>query len=165
MSVNTVLHTSNGPVLQDGEIIKYKTSARRQALAVALQAKLAPLKININASEGQVYVTSQRLIYLTAGNASRGDIETFCINFDQLQKLKFTHALKSALFGANYWEFMFFSPPDGICDGFPKNEYFKGLITFKDGGMYDFAGAINDAINDAINNPHIDDELPRYSDL
>lgn len=57
------------------------------------------------------------------------------------------------------------APPDGICDGFPKNEYFKGLITFKDGGMYDFASAINDAINDAINNPHIDDELPRYSDL
>ncbi|PVH15439.1 uncharacterized protein CXQ87_003279 [Candidozyma duobushaemuli] len=157
MSVNTIQHTTNGPVLQDGEIIKYKTTARRQALAVASQAKSAPLKININASEGQVYVTNQRLIYLTAGNASRGDIETFCINFNQLPKLKFTHALKSALFGANYWEFMFFSPQ--------MVYYFKGSITFKDGGMYDFASAINDAINDAINNPHIDDELPRYSDL
>lgn len=165
MSVNTVKHTPGGPILQPGEIIKYSTSARRQQLAIKLQAKDAPLKININASEGPVYVTNQRLIYITALDASRGDIESFTIQFNQLPRLRFTHALKPALFGANYWEFMFFSPPEGICDGFPKNEYFQGLITFKDGGMFDFGGALNEAINDAVNNPHIDDELPRYSEL
>ncbi|KAF3991060.1 hypothetical protein FT663_01818 [Candidozyma haemuli var. vulneris] len=165
MSVNKVQYNGDTPALQPGEIIRFNTRSTRQPLAINSQSKNVPLKIHINASEGKVFVTNQRLVYLTSTNTSRGDIESFCINFNQLPKLKFTHALKSALFGANYWEFMFYSPSEGICDGFPREEYFQGSITFKDGGMFDFGAAINEAINDVVNNPHIDDELPRYSEL
>lgn len=165
MSVNKVQRNGQEPLLQMGEVMKFKTKTSRQPLSIKLQSKNAPLNIQINSSEGNLYLTNQRLIYITSVNASRGDIESFSVSFNQLAKLRFTHALKPAMFGANYWEFMFFSPPEGICDGFPKNEYFQGQITFKDGGLYDFGAILNNVINDAVNNSHIDDELPRYSEL
>lgn len=165
MSVNIVQVENGRPRLEHGEIIKYKSHSSRQQLTIRLKSKDASIKINIEVLEGHVYVTNQRLLYVTASDASRGDIESFSIVLKQLPLLNFSHSLKSGWFGANYWEFMILSPEEGICDGFPKEQYYIGLITFKDGGMYDFGGILNVALNDAVNNPQVDDELPRYSEL
>lgn len=167
MSVNKVpLVKTTDPtqlsfLLAPGESLRYRTQTPRQSLAILLQDTASPLKVNIKATDGHLYVTNQRLIYTTA---SQGDLESFVIEFAQLPALQFSHALKSPWFGANYWQFLFLSPQQPICDGFPRGEWFKGDITFKDGGLFDFVNVINDVINDVVNNSHIDEELPRYSE-
>lgn len=162
MSVNTIKLTDGAVpfALNPGETLEYRTQTPRQSLSIQLKDASGPIKVNISAADGHLYVTNRRVVYTTA---SQGDLESFSIEFPHLPALHFSHELKSPWFGANYWQFLFFSPREPVCDGFPREEWFKGDITFKDGGLFDFVNVVNRVINDAVNNVHIDDELPRYS--
>lgn len=166
MSVNKViLHkTANERelpfLLQNGEILHYKSATSRQTFNVQLHNSTNLIKVNISASDGHIFVTNRRFVYVTA---LQGDLDSFVLEFEKVTDLQFSHALKSPWFGANYWEFMFMSPSELICDGFPKNDWFKGQITFKEGGLFDFVAVINRVLNDAVNNQDIDDELPSYT--
>lgn len=146
-------------VLEAGEILQYKSQSPRQSLSVQLHKSSNDIQVNISAKDGHIFLTNKRLVYVTA---SQGDLDSFVIEFCHLSLLQFSHSLKSPWFGANYWEFMFYSQ-GAICDGFPKNDWFKGDITFKEGGLFDFIEVVNRVINDAVNNPHVDDELPQYA--
>lgn len=158
MSINT-LQLVEGLVpflLEQGEILRYSSPTKRQTFAVAAKSG----KLSVKAKDGTVYVTNKRFVFSTA---SQGDIDTFHINWSDAPQLQFSHAIKSPWFGANYWEFLFYSPSTRLCDGLPSNEYFQGQIYFMDGGLYDFVAHCNEAINDAVNNSHIDSELPQYT--
>lgn len=166
MSVNKVpLHKTKEPrelpfLLFPGEILHYKSSSSRQSFTVQLHRASSNIKVNISATDGHIYVTNLRLVYVTA---SQGDFESFLLDFAKLGPLEFSHALKSPWFGANYWEFLFLSPNEPICDGFPRNDWFKGQVTFKDGGLFEFVAVLDRVINDAVNNQDIDEELPSYA--
>lgn len=147
--------------LLEGEIIRFQSSTVRQSLTIELQSPKSDISVHIKVGDGSVFLTNQRIIFMTA---SQGDVSSFVLNSSQLRALRFDHSLESPWFGPNYWRFRFFSPPDGSCSGFPKNEYFTGKIVFKDGGIFDFVTIVDDVINDAFNNNHIDEELPRYTE-
>lgn len=142
------------------ELLRYYTPSTRQSLSITLKDN-SP-QINIHASDGHIYLTNQRFVYITA---SQGDINTFLIDIKLSSVLQFTHEIKSPWFGANYWQFMFFSAPQPaiVSDGFPKNHYFEGKIQFNDGGLFDFIAVFDKIINDSVINRHIDEELPRYT--
>lgn len=166
MSINKIALHKNYSVrelpfdLLPGEVLQYKTPSSRQSFSVQLHNSTSPIKVKIKASDGHIVVTNKRLVYVTA---SQGDLDSFVFEFDTVAALQFSHALKSPWFGANYWEFLFASPGGPICDGFPKDDWFKGQIVFKDGGLFEFVAVIDRALNDAVNNQDIDDELPSYS--
>lgn len=163
MSVNTLPPQEGlSPfALLEGEIIRYQTSTVRQSLSLELQSPKSDITVHIKVSDGSVYLTNQRIIFVTA---SQGDVSSFVIESSRLRALRFDHSLESPWFGPNYWRFRFYSPPDGSCNGFPKGEYFNGKIVFKDGGIFDFTAIVDDIINDSFNNSHIDEELPRYTE-
>lgn len=172
MSVNNVVLVDNYAkildnsqeipfLLEDTEVVKFSTPTSRQSLSISLRDTVSR-KINITVNDGYIYLTNQRLIYITA---FQGDVNSFLIDMKRVQDLYFSHALKSPWYGLNYWEFMFFnaSRPDVVIDGLPKNEWFKGKMVFKDGGIFTFVEIINQVLNDATNNAEIDEELPRYT--
>lgn len=161
MSVNTVArHEGLTPFcLQQGEIIRFQSLTTRQPLAITLQDPKS-INVHINVNNGSIYVTNRRFLYITD---SLGDVSSFVIEFSQAQALRFSHLLESPWFGPNYWKFRFFSPSSGICNGFPKEEWFDGKVIFKDGGVTDFISIVDTVLNDSVNNSHIDEELPRYS--
>lgn len=160
MSINA-LAIVPGPVpflLEAGEVLRYSSPSKRQSLS--LRSHDSPASLNLSAKDGSVFLTNKRFVFCTA---SQGDLESFTISFDHLADLGFSHALKSPWFGANYWEFLLYSPPSGVCDGLPPKSYYKGQVYFLDGGLFDFVAQCNEVINDAVNNTHIDEELPRYT--
>lgn len=116
----------------------------------------------MRAADGRIYLTNRKLAFITG---DKGDFNTFVIEFAHLRSIQFSHKLKCPWFGPNYWEFIFFSPSEPICDGLPKDEYFQGQIVFNDGGLHHFVEVLNAVINDAVNNPQVDDELPQYSEM
>lgn len=141
------------------ERLHFQTQSARQSFSVALKDPSAPRRVHIAVDAGHVFVTSLRFVYV----AERGDVESFSFAWAAVPAIQFSHALKSPWFGPNYWLFLFYSPGDSTCDGFPKNEWFSGKITFSEGGLFDFVPVVDRAINDAVNNAGIDEELPRYS--
>lgn len=143
--------------LYQGESLKYSTQSPRQALRIESQSKNSTLHLNLSADDGHIFVTSRRLVYVTV---SKGDINSFLLEFHQASLLQFSHRLVSPWFGANYWEFLFHGS-SAVEGGFP-NEWFKGTIKFNDGGLFDFILVINALFNDVVNNADIDEELPRY---
>lgn len=142
------------------ERVCYSSPTGRQSLKVALY-QLPQHRIAIDAEDGFVYLTTKRLVYVTA---TKGDVDSFLIDIMLAPILRFSHSIKSPWFGPNYWEFMFFSDAGvGIAsDGLPKNEYFKGTIHFNNGGLFDFIAPLNRVITDASSNLEIDEQLPRY---
>lgn len=142
------------------ERICYVSPTGRQSSKVALH-QLHQHRIAIDAEDGFVYLTTKRLVYVTA---TKGDIDSFLIDFMLAPILRFSHSIKAPWFGPNYWEFMFFSDAGvGIAsDGLPKNEYFKGSIHFNEGGLFDFIMPFNRVVTDASSNTEIDEQLPRY---
>lgn len=161
MSVNSISIVSGTPpfALHDGEAVRYSSPTARQLLLIELRD--ASHAIHISANDGSVFLTNRRLVYVTA---SQGDISTFLVDLGSAPALHFSHEVKLPWFGANYWEFLFCSlAPPPVCDGFPRDQWFRGSLKFSDGGMFDFVRLFNSAINDAVNNGHIDEELPRYS--
>ncbi|RCK55295.1 hypothetical protein Cantr_03815 [Candida viswanathii] len=142
------------------ETLKYKTRTARQSLQIKHQNNSN--HINITATDGYVYLTSKRLVFITA---TQGDIQSFVVDLNLAPILQLSHKIQAPWFGPNYWEFMFYSAlqPSIASDGFPKNQYYKGEIKFNDGGLFQFVEAINNVINDAVNNREIDDSLPQYS--
>lgn len=167
MSVNTLQYDATVAakeipfILEQGETLRFSTPTARQSF-ILLPVNSGNARRNIGAADGRIYVTNKKLAFITG---DKGDFNTFVIDFVHIPRIQFSHELKSPWFGPNYWEFMFFSPSDPICDGLPKNECFKGKIVFNDGGLHPFVEVLNAVINDAVNNPHVDDELPRYSEL
>lgn len=163
MSVNTIPSTGGVSSLDllPGETIRYKTSSFRQSLLLSLNDPRTNIKVNINVSDGSIYLTNRRFVFVTA---FQGDVSSFVIDYYRLPALNFSHSLESPWFGPNYWKFRFYSPPDGSCNGFPKGEVFDGKIVFLDGGVFDFVKCIDEVINDSLNNGHTDEELPRYSE-
>lgn len=150
-------------VSSDGlEELKFKTRSARQSLSISTQKDVKEGRININASDGYVYLTTKRLVFITA---TQGDLESFVIDLNLAPILQLTHKLQAPWFGANYWQFLFSSAPSPsiASDGFPKNEYFKGELRFLDGGLFEFVDVLNKVLNDVVNNREIDDELPSYS--
>lgn len=177
MSINNVVLNDNYSELlgsvslpfllnPDGmETLLYYSQTPRQSLTVVLKGgndgESRP--INIQASDGYVYLTNKRMVFITA---SLGDINTFCVDLMLSPMLQFSHEIKSPWFGANYWQFLFYSceQPAIASDGFPKSQYYEGKIYFNDGGLFNFIEKFNFAINDAVNNSHIQDELPIYTE-
>lgn len=144
-------------ISSDGlERLVFSSATSRQSLSINSD------KLHILAKDGHIYLTTKRFIYITA---SQGDIETFLIDLNLAPVLQFSHELKSPWFGANYWQFMFFSAsePSIASDGFPKQEYFKGQVMFNEGGIFEFIECMNRALNDVVNNKEVDEELPQYS--
>lgn len=168
MSVNTL--TCNASLrgkgipfdLEIGEKLRFSTPSARQSFNLLLSNSGSVARGNISAADGRIYVTNKKLAFVTG---EKGDFNTFVIEFVHLARIQFSHELRSPWFGPNYWEFMFFSPSDPICDGLPKNECFKGKVVFSDGGIHPFVEVLNAVVNDAVNNPQVDDELPQYSEL
>ncbi|KAK6458082.1 uncharacterized protein RJT20DRAFT_28818 [Scheffersomyces xylosifermentans] len=174
MSINNVILKPNYSSLlgkselpfeisKDGlEVLKYYTPTPRQTLSITSHNS-KDSKIHIKASDGYIYVTTKRLVYITA---SQGDINTFSVDVNLAPVLQFSHEIKLKWVGANYWEFIFFSPGslEIASDGFPKDQYFKGQIQFNDGGIFTFLEHFNNVLNDAVNNSHIDEQLPQYSE-
>ncbi|SGZ57870.1 CIC11C00000000906 [Sungouiella intermedia] len=164
MSINKVsVHkTSNSRELPfdlfQGEILQFRSQTSRQSISVQLHKSTSAIKVNISAGDGHIFVSNKRFVYITE---SQGDFDSFALDFDTVGALQFSHALKSPWFGANYWEFMFISGEGS--DGFPKNDWFKGQVVFKDGGLFEFIAVVDRAINDAVNNGDIDEELPSYT--
>lgn len=150
-------------VSSDGlEVLKYKSPTSRQNLSISLTNNNSSSRLKIKAQDGYLYLTTKRLIFITA---QLGDVESFVLDLTLAPVLQLSHKLKAPWLGVNYWEFMFYSAkePSIVSDGFPKNEYFKGEIYFQDGGLYDFVEKLNFVLNDVVNNREIDDELPAYS--
>ncbi|WPK26994.1 hypothetical protein PUMCH_004365 [Australozyma saopauloensis] len=163
MSVNALPpHQGISPFeLAPGEIIRYLSASTRQSLAINLRNPLNDINVRIKVGDGSLYVTNRRFVFVTA---SQGDVSSFVVDFSRARSLRFSHSLESPWFGPNYWQFRFFSPPDGSCSGFPKGEWFDGKAVFKDGGVVEFVSVVDDVLNDAVNNSQIDEELPRYSE-
>ncbi|KAG7195453.1 uncharacterized protein KQ657_003215 [Scheffersomyces spartinae] len=143
--------------LATGETVKFFSRTDRQNLGIKL-TKQSSRDISITASDGYIYLTNLRLIYITR---SKGDIDTFLMDLAVASQLQFSHELVSPWFGANYWKFLFYSA-QGISGGFLPNSWYEGNIKFNDGGVFDFVLIFNTVINDAINNQHVDEELPQY---
>lgn len=166
MSINKLELINNGSLsslskppfcfLSD-ESLKYQSSSTRQSLNIRLKENNVKRKIEINASNGKIYLTNKRLIFVTD---SQGDFTSFVIDLAYASAIQFSHELRSPWFGPNYWQFLFFSEPTAkiLTDGFSPGEWFVGEIRFKDGGIFDFVRTFNDVIL----NSSIDDELPRY---
>lgn len=162
MSINATTLLANGSTvpfpLSVNESLTYSTPTSRQSLNITLTDGG---KVHITAKDGHIYLTNKRLVYVTG---SQGDIETFAVDLFFAPVIQFSHKLKSPWFGANYWEFLFYSSTvANACDGFPPNTWFKGLIQFNDGGVFDFVDIFGKVLNDVVNNKDIDDELPQYS--
>lgn len=151
-------------ISSDGlETLKYKSRTPRQSLLIRLNTSLSSTSnVNISATDGYLYLTSKRLVFITA---TQGDIQSFVIDLNLSPILQLSHKIQAPWFGANYWEFMFYSAlqPSIASDGFPKNQYYTGEIKFNDGGLFQFVEIINNVINDVINNREIDESLPKYS--
>lgn len=184
MSVNNVVLKSNYADLlgkhqevpfelaSDGfEVLTFSSPTSRQSLSIVLNSNnnssstsRNDVQIHITANDGYVYLTTKRFVFITA---SLGDINTFLIDVNLAPVIQLSHQLKSPWFGANYWEFIFFSPAnlEIAANGFPKNQYFKGQLKFNDGGLFGFIEKFNVVLNDAVNNSHIDDQLPLYSEI
>lgn len=171
MSINTVILKPNFTELlgvgvpfdlELNETVLYKSRTSRQVLNIKPTQAVSKHTVNISAKDGYLYLTNCRFIFITA---SQGDIDTFLIHLKLTPYLQFSHELKSPWFGANYWQFLFFSvkQPSIASDGFPKEEYFQGTIQFNDGGLFDFIKMFDNTLNNVINNSEIDDQLPRYS--
>lgn len=164
MSINKVdLHKTSSPRelpfnLFHGEILQFRSTTSRQSYSVQLHNSASAIKVNISAVDGHVFVTNKRFVYVTE---NQGDFDSFVMDFATVGPLQFSHSLKSPWFGANYWEFMFLS--GDASDGFPNNEWFKGQVVFKDGGLFEFVAVMDRVLNDAVNNTDIDEELPRYT--
>lgn len=148
--------------LEPLEKILYRSKTPRQILSIKPTEVNSSQKINISAKDGYLYLTDKRFVFITA---SQGDIDTFLIQLQFTPNLQFSHELKSPWFGANYWQFLFFSAkePSVASDGLPKETYYKGTIQFNDGGLFDFIKVFDNALNNVINNSHIDEQLPQYS--
>lgn len=170
MSINTIQLKVNQSLLVSGSIpfdlsldesIRYKTPTARQSLSITL-SNTSDTNINIDAKDGYIYLTNKRFVFVTA---SQGDIESFSIDLFFAPSIQFSHSLKLPWFGANYWEFLFFSSSKSgkECDGFLANQWYKGQIKFNDGGLFDFIEIFNAVLNDSVNNKDIDEELPQYS--
>ncbi|KAL6452461.1 hypothetical protein SBY92_001719 [Candida maltosa Xu316] len=154
-------------ISNDGlETLKYKSRTSRQSLSIKSHTSTQQQshQINIAAQDGYLYITTKRLVFITA---TQGDIQSFVIDWNLAPVLQLSHKLQAPWFGANYWEFIFYSAsqPSIASDGFPKNEYFKGDIKFHDGGLFEFIEIINHVLNDAVNNREIDEALPQYSEI
>ncbi|KAI5951356.1 hypothetical protein KGF54_004430 [Candida jiufengensis] len=151
-------------ISSDGiEHLKYKSKTSRQNLTiVSNNPQPDQPKLKITAQDGYIYLTTKRLIYITL---TQGDIESFVIDLTLASVLKLNHKLISPWFGANYWQFLFFSAkqPSFVSDGFPPEQYYKGEIKFLDGGLFEFIEQLNAVLNDVVNNRDIDDHLPAYS--
>ncbi|RLV95747.1 hypothetical protein JA1_000696 [Spathaspora sp. JA1] len=173
MSINNVVLKHNYTLLSgntapfelsgDGlEILKYHTSTPRQTLSI-IQEEQSHHPLRITAKDGHVYLTNKRLVYITS---TQGDLETFSIDLNLAPVLQLSHKLQAPWFGANYWEFKFFSAaePGFASDGFPKNQYYRGEIRFHDGGLFTFVEMLNKIIHDCVNNKDIDEQLPQYSE-
>lgn len=166
MSINKVVLRKNVSAREipfdmlPGETLQYRTASSRQSFSVQLHNSTSAIKVNVKASDGHIVVTNQRLVYVTE---AQGDLDSFVFEFATVAQLQFSHTLKSPWFGANYWEFLFASPGSPVCDGFPKDDWFKGQIVFKDGGLFEFVAVLDRVLNDVVNNKDIDDELPSYS--
>lgn len=143
--------------LHQGEQLKYSTKSPRQALHIESQSKNSTVHLDLSAADGLIFVTNRRLVYVTV---SKGDINSFLLEFHLASLFQFSHRLVSPWFGANYWEFLFHGS-SAVEGGFP-NEWFKGSIQFNDGGLFEFILVMNALLNDAVNNADIDEELPRY---
>lgn len=166
MSINNVILKPNYPELLGSPTIPFETSTDGLEKLVfysksARQSLNIKGKVNISANDGYIYLTNKRFVYITN---HQGDIESFLIDLMMALPLHLSHQIKAPWFGANYWEFMFYSTqnPKFASDGFPKNEHFTGTVSFSDGGLFEFVDKLNHSLNDAVNNSHIDSELPRY---
>ncbi|KAG7665532.1 uncharacterized protein J8A68_000934 [[Candida] subhashii] len=140
------------------ETLQYRTKTSRQSLYINGNGS----SINVSAKDGYIYLTTKRMVFITA---TQGDIDTFSIDLNLAPILQLSHKIQAPWFGANYWEFMFYSAsePSIASDGFPKNQYFKGEIRFQEGGLFEFIEVLNKVLNDSVNNREIDEELPQYA--
>ena len=143
--------------LSSGETVKFFSRTDRQTLVIKL-GKQCTRDITITASDGYIYLTNLRFIYITR---SKGDIDTFLVDLAVASQLQFSHELVSPWFGANYWKFLFYSAQQS-SDGLVPNSWFEGQIKFNDGGVFDFVLIFNTVINDAVNNQQLDEDLPQY---
>ncbi|KHC72135.1 hypothetical protein MGI_01614 [Candida albicans P75016] len=160
-------------VSSDGlEVLKYKSKTSRQSLEITSSSSSSTSttdpnpnerKVSILAQDGFIYLTTKRLVFITA---TQGDIQSFVIDLNLAPLLQLSHKVQAPWIGSNYWEFMFrSSSQDGIAtDGLPKNQYFVGKLRFHDGGLFEFCEILNKTLNDAVNNRDIDDTLPSYNE-
>ena len=163
MSINNVVFTEGAGFpfqLAQDEKVLYKSPTTRQPLAI--KSKAAFGKTNIQCDDGRVYVTNKRFVYVTD---AQGDINAFSIDLNLAGLLQFSHEIKLPWFGANYWQFLFFSAkePAIASDGFAKEMWYEGTLQFNNGGLFEFIEVLNKVITDIHQNRDIDDELPRYS--
>ncbi|KGU29567.1 hypothetical protein MG7_01632 [Candida albicans P34048] len=165
-------------VSSDGlEVLKYKSKTSRQSLEITSSSSSSSSsststtdpnpnerKVSIQAQDGFIYLTTKRLVFITA---TQGDIQSFVIDLNLAPLLQLSHKVQAPWIGSNYWEFMFrSSSQDGIAtDGLPKNQYFVGKLRFHDGGLFEFCEILNKTLNDAVNNRDIDDTLPSYNEV
>lgn len=164
-------------VSSDGlEVLKYKSKTSRQSLKITSSSSSSSSststtdpnpnerKVSILAQDGFIYLTTKRLVFITA---TQGDIQSFVIDLNLAPLLQLSHKVQAPWIGSNYWEFMFrSSSQDGIAtDGLPKNQYFVGKLRFHDGGLFEFCEILNKTLNDAVNNRDIDDTLPSYNEV
>ncbi|KHC82285.1 hypothetical protein MGS_01615 [Candida albicans P78042] len=165
-------------VSSDGlEVLKYKSKTSRQSLEITSSSSSSSSsststtdpnpnerKVSIQAQDGFIYLTTKRLVFITA---TQGDIQSFVIDLNLAPLLQLSHKVQAPWIGSNYWEFMFrSSSQDGIAtDGLPKNQYFVGKLRFHDGGLFEFCEILNKTLNDAVNNREIDDTLPSYNEV
>lgn len=155
------------------EVLKYKSKTSRQSLEITSSSSSSTSttdpnpnerKVSILAQDGFIYLTTKRLVFITA---TQGDIQSFVIDLNLAPLLQLSHKVQAPWIGSNYWEFMFrSSSQDGIAtDGLPKNQYFVGKLRFHDGGLFEFCEILNKTLNDAVNNRDIDDTLPSYNEV
>lgn len=146
--------------LEPGEHIKFATKTARQTLVLTLKSGQKSPGINISAKDGYLYLTNQRLVYVTS---SQGDINDFSITIKSLPNLQFSHSIKSPWFGANYWLFLYHSA--GLNGAIAGAEWVEGSVKFLDGGLFEFVNLFDTVVNNEVINHDIDEELPRYSEV
>lgn len=144
--------------LNPGEQLKYATKSARQTLV--LKSSQNSPGLNISAKDGYLFLTSQRLVFVTS---SQGDINDFSITIKSLPNLQFSHSIKSPWFGANYWLFLYHST--GLHGAITGAEWVEGSIKFLDGGLFEFVNVFDTVVNNEVINHDIDEELPRYSEV
>ncbi|CAX43469.1 conserved hypothetical protein [Candida dubliniensis CD36] len=160
-------------VSSDGlEVLKYRSNTSRQSLEITSITSTTTTttnpndrKVSIQAQDGFIYLTTKRLVFITA---TQGDIQSFVIDLNLAPLLQLSHKIKAPWIGSNYWEFMFHSSSQNnniATNGLPKNQYFIGKIKFHDGGLFEFCDILNKTLNDAVNNRDIDDTLPAYNEV
>lgn len=138
------------------EVLKYTTPTPRQSLYISGNNR------TITTKDGYIYLTNKRFVFITA---TQGDVATFLIDLNLAPVLQLSHKIQAPWFGANYWEFLFYSAsePAIASDGFPKDHYYKGEVRFQEGGLFEFIEVFNKVLNDNVNNREIDEELPQYT--